>query len=108
MHQDTPEQSPPLRESIPTLAIAKSTVSKRSHDAYGALRFRDFRLLLAGVFLVFFSQQMMTVALGWELYARTHSALVLGGIGLAQVIPVIMLFLPAGYVAEGADASRSR
>ena len=100
MHQDTPEQSTPLRESTPTLAIATSTVSKRSHDAYGALRFRDFRLLLAGVFLVFFSQQMMTVALGWELYARTHSALVLGGIGLAQVIPVIMLFLPAGYVAD--------
>jgi MFS family permease len=43
---------------------------------------------------------MMTVALGWELYARTRSALVLGGIGLAQVIPVIVLFLPAGYVAD--------
>jgi MFS family permease len=43
---------------------------------------------------------MITVALGWELYARTGSALVLGGIGLAQVIPVIVLFLPAGYIAD--------
>jgi MFS family permease len=74
--------------------------SEKSHDAYRALRFRDFRLLLAGVFLVFFGQQMMTVALGWELYERTGSALVLGGIGLAQVIPVIVLFLPAGYIAD--------
>ncbi|HEY3992588.1 MAG TPA: MFS transporter [Ktedonobacteraceae bacterium] len=101
MHQETPEQSTPLPETTPTSTIAVfPVVSKSSHDAYRALRFRDFRLLLAGVFLVFFSQQMMTVALGWELYARTRSALVLGGIGLAQVIPVIVLFLPAGYVAD--------
>lgn len=70
------------------------------HDAYRALRFRDFRLLLTGVFLVMFGQQMVTVAIGWELYNRTGSALVLGGVGLAQVIPVIALFLPAGYVAD--------
>ncbi len=77
-----------------------SSSSEKIHDAYGALRFRNFRLLLAGVFLVFFGQQMITVALGWELYERTGSALVLGGIGLAQVIPVIVLFLPAGYIAD--------
>ncbi len=70
------------------------------HDAYRALRYRDFRLLLVGAFLVFFGQQMITVALGWELYLRTDSALVLGGVGLAQVIPLIVLFLPAGYVAD--------
>lgn len=81
-------------------SVAFSAESEEGHDAYRALRFRDFRLLLAGVFLVLFGQQMMTVALGWELYARTGSALVLGGIGLAQVIPVIVLFLPAGYVAD--------
>ncbi len=101
MHQETPEQSIPLPEATPDSGIVVSAaVRKRRPDAYRALRFRDFRLLLTGVFLVFFSQQMMTVALGWELYARTRSALVLGGIGLAQVIPVILLFLPAGYVAD--------
>lgn len=73
---------------------------ERGHDAYRALRFRDFRLLLAGVFLVSFAQRMITVALGWELYVRTGSAFVLGGIGLAQVIPLLVLFLPAGYVAD--------
>jgi MFS family permease len=89
------------RESIQKPTISSSPEkSEKSHDAYRSLRFRDFRLLLAGVFLVFFGQQMVTVALGWELYERTGSALVLGGIGLAQVIPVIVLFLPAGYVAD--------
>jgi len=80
--------------------VSSTKAGKKSHDAYRALRYRDFRLLLAGAFLVFFGQQMITVALGWELYQRTHSALVLGGVGLAQVIPVILLFLPAGYVVD--------
>ncbi len=101
MHQEKPEPSASLREpftSSSEIVLSEAHASRR--DPYGALRFRNFRLLLAGVFLVFFSQQMITVALGWELYARTGSALVLGGIGLAQVIPVIVLFLPAGYVAD--------
>ncbi len=69
-------------------------------SSYGALRFRDFRLLLCGLFLAGFGQQMLTVALGWELYNRTGSALVLGGVGLAQMIPLILFFLPAGYAAD--------
>ncbi len=71
-----------------------------SRDSYGALRFQNFRLLLGSVFLTMFGHQMLTVALGWELYNRTGSALVLGGIGLAQVIPLVVLFLPAGYAAD--------
>lgn len=65
-----------------------------------ALHFIDFRLLLCGVSLATFGQQMLAVAIGWELYIQTHSALVLGGVGLAQVIPLIILFLPAGYIAD--------
>lgn len=69
-------------------------------DSYGALHSRDFRLFLAGVFLAALGQQMIGVALGWELYERTGSALVLGFIGLAQVLPIIVLFLPAGYIID--------
>lgn len=43
---------------------------------------------------------MLTVALGWELYNRTGSALVLGGVGLAQFVPLFLLSLPAGHVAD--------
>lgn len=70
------------------------------------LRFHAFRLLLGGAFLTMFGQQMLTVAIGWELYARTRSALVLGGVGLAQVIPLIVLFLPAGYAADRISRKR--
>ncbi|GLV55784.1 MFS transporter [Dictyobacter sp. S3.2.2.5] len=71
-----------------------------SHDSHKVLRSRDFRLLIIGSFLASFGQQMVTVAIGWELYDRTGSALVLGGVGLAQIIPVIVLFLPAGYIID--------
>jgi len=47
------------------------------HDPYRALRFRDFRLLLIGSCIAQFGQQMLTVALGWEIYDRTGSTLVL-------------------------------
>jgi MFS family permease len=55
---------------------------------------------MSGVFIGSFGQQMLSVALGWELYNRTGSALALGGVGLAQVIPVILLSLPAGHIAD--------
>ena len=46
---------------------------------------------------------MLTVAVGWELYERTGSALALGGVGLAQVFPVFLLTLPAGHASDRFD-----
>ena len=43
---------------------------------------------------------MLTVAVEWELYARTHSATALGLVGLAIAVPVVALSLPAGHVAD--------
>ncbi len=70
------------------------------HDPYQALRFSGFRLLLTGVFIAGLGERMIDVAIGWELYERTGSALVLGGVGLALVIPVILLSLPAGHIID--------
>lgn len=70
------------------------------HDAYAALRFRDFRLLISGRFAAQVGEMMVSVAIGWELYERTHEPLALGLVGLVQVIPVILLSLPGGYVAD--------
>lgn len=71
-----------------------------THDPYAALRFRDFRLLTAGRFLATLGEQMLGVAVGWELYERTRSPLALGFVGLVQVLPVIVLALPAGHIAD--------
>ena len=61
------------------------------HDPYAALRFRDFRLLIASTFLTVVAEQMLGVAVGWELYERTRAPLALGLIGLVQVLPVVLL-----------------
>src|SRR5438270_10946744 len=47
--------------------------------------------------------QMLGLAIGWELYDRTSSALVLGLVGLVQVLPVFTLALVSGHVADRYD-----
>lgn len=49
---------------------------------------------------------MLTVAVGWELYERTGSALNLGLVGLTQFLPMVLLTLPAGHVADSYDRRR--
>jgi MFS family permease len=71
-----------------------------THDPYQALRFSGFRLLLIGFLIAGLGERMIDVAIGWELYERTGSALVLGGIGLSLVIPVLLLSLPAGHIID--------
>ncbi|MBU6398722.1 MAG: MFS transporter [Verrucomicrobia bacterium] len=77
-----------------------------AEDRYAVLRNRNFMLYLVGRFIAALGQQMLTVAVGWELYERTHSALALGLVGLVQMIPMIVLILPAGHLADTRDRKR--
>lgn len=72
-------------------------------DRYAVLRVRDFRLYLVARFVVSFAQQMLGVAVGWELFDRTHSPLALGLVGLTQITPLLLLTLPAGHLADQLD-----
>ena len=65
---------------------------------FAALRFRDFRFLVLGSFLAVIAEQMLGVAVGWELYERTRNPLALGLVGLVEIVPVLLLALPAGHV----------
>ncbi len=76
------------------------------HDPYAVLRNRDLLLYLIGRFAASMGQQMLTVAVGWELYERTHSALALGLVGLTQMVPMILFTLPAGHLADNHDRKR--
>lgn len=77
-----------------------------NHDPYAALRYRDFRFLIIARFVAVLGEQMAGVAVGWELYLRTKDALYLGLVGLVQVLPVILLSLPAGTVADRYNRKR--
>src|SRR5215472_15787423 len=73
------------------------------NDPYAVLRNRDLLLYLTGRFVASLGQQMLTVAVGWELYERTNSALALGLVGLTQMVPMVLFTLPAGHVADNYD-----
>ena len=78
----------------------KKMSNPQSHDPFAALRFRDYRLYTLALLLATMGYQMQSVAVGWELYERTGSAFSLGVVGLVQVIPIILLSLPAGQIAD--------
>ncbi|MGF6569683.1 MFS family permease [Paraburkholderia sp. GAS333] len=52
------------------------------------------------------SFQMLAVAMGWHIYALTHSAFALGLVGLAQFLPMFALTLVVGHVADTFDRRR--
>jgi MFS family permease len=65
-----------------------------------ALHHRDFRRLFAGFLASGFATQMVAVAVGWQVYAIHRSAFDLGLIGLAEFVPLPLLALPAGQLAD--------
>jgi MFS family permease len=77
-----------------------------AHDPYSAIRLKGFRLFLAGNTAAIFGMQMQTVAVGWEIYERTGSAMALAWVGFVQVLPVIFLALPSGHVSDRFDRQR--
>jgi MFS family permease len=47
-----------------------------------------------------FAGQMLNFAIMWEIWLRTHSTFALGLVGLVQVVPIILLSLPGGHIAD--------
>jgi MFS family permease len=87
-------QDPPFHQGSSTQTAA--------HDPYAALRLRSFRFYMSGNFLAICGMQMQTVAVGWDVYRRTDSAMALGLVGLVQFLPVVALTLNAGHLADRA------
>jgi MFS family permease len=69
-------------------------------QAYLAFQSRDYRFLLAANFFSILGMQMLAVAVSWDLYLATRSALVLGNVGLVQVAPFFIFALVAGHFAD--------
>ena len=67
---------------------------------------RDYLRLWCARLLGVAVQQMMMVALGWQLYELTASAWDLGLMGLLQFGPSIVLVLPAGQVVDRVHRAR--
>jgi MFS family permease len=70
------------------------------HDAYAVWRLPAFRRYFTGNMILILGWQMQKVAIGWEIYERTHSAMALGYAGLAQFFPQVLFMLFAGHVTD--------
>lgn len=67
------------------------------------LKNKSLKLLMMAKVSSNFAYQMLTVAVGWQMYSLTHSAFYLGLVGLVQFLPMLLLSLFVGYISDKFD-----
>jgi MFS family permease len=68
-----------------------------------AFSYRAFTMFLIGRIVSILSFQMLVVAIGWQLYTLTDSALDLGLLGIAQFVPMFVLTPLVGHAVDRYD-----
>ncbi len=61
---------------------------------------RDFALLWSSLLTQGLAAQMLAVAIGWQVYEIHHNPFDLGLVGLMEFLPLPVLALPAGQIAD--------
>jgi MFS family permease len=77
--------------------------SQLEQGAGSAFLSRDFRLYQTARLLVILGAEAQSVAVAWQVYKMTGSALDLGLTGLALFVPGLFFMLAAGHVADRYD-----
>ena len=72
-------------------------------DREAASNRRDFRQYVAGAFLATIAMMVQSVAVSWQVYDLARQPLALGYVGLFQFLPLAILALPAGELADRID-----
>jgi MFS family permease len=71
-----------------------------------ALEHRDYRLFYSALVVAGVGSQIQTTANIWQIYDLTHSPLHIGLTGLARAIPIVVLSLVGGIIADRVDRRR--
>lgn len=79
------------------LSLTDDQAAPRLRDQHDYLR------LLAARISGTAANQMLMVALGWQVYDITSSPWALGFVGLAQFLPALLFTLPAGHLVDRHD-----
>ncbi len=94
----------PQKNTSPDSAVDPALVPITTTPSYWAvLRNRDYALLFWGYLISSAGTQMQIVAVAWQVYELTHSAVALGIIGLLQAIPRLLFSLVGGVFADVLD-----
>jgi len=67
---------------------------------------RDLPIFLTAQVLARVAMLVESVCVGWQVYDLTRSALALGIVGLVEFVPMFLLVLPAGEIADRFDQRR--
>lgn len=71
-----------------------------SADRFAAFRHSAYTKFFFARFLAAFAMQIVSVSVGWQMYAATSEPLYLGLIGLVQFLPALLLILVTGTAAD--------
>lgn len=88
----TPPDNPLINEAR---AVGRAPIS--------AFAYRAFVLYWMARFLNGFAVQIVSVAVGWQIYDETRNAFLLGMVGLVQFAPALLFVLATGAVADRYD-----
>ena len=102
----TPSPDEPLGNVANQSGATSRPAGARRGSAWQVLRNRDYSLLFWGQLISAAGTQIQVVAVAWQVYLLTHSAIALGVIGLVQAIPRLIFSLVGGVVADAYDRRR--
>ena len=80
-----------------------TVAARKPVGSWAVLRNRNYALLFWGQLISSAGTQMQVVAVAWQVYLLTHSAIALGLIGLVQAIPRLLFSLVGGVFADVFD-----
>jgi len=69
-------------------------------DRFEAFRYPSYTRYFISRFFTSFSTQVLSVAIGWQIYDETRNPIWLGWIGLVQFLPALGLVVVTGNVAD--------
>ena len=99
-----PIDSESLEQAIPEAVIGQeqqaSAQAKGLLRTFIALRHRNYRLFFFGQMISLIGAWMQTTAQAWLVLELTHSALLLGLVGVLQFLPVMVFSLVGGVLAD--------
>ena len=75
-------------------------------DLAQLFKYRSFAFFSGSRFTGMVANQMLMVAVGWQMYDITGRAWDLGLVGLFQFVPALLLTLPAGHAADHFNRGR--
>lgn len=80
--------------------MKEKTAPINSPERFSALQVRDFRIFWVGQVISFSGSWMQSTAQGWLVYFLTKSPLYLGLVATASSLPILLLTLAGGVVAD--------